>query len=57
MTYLEIQIGSHKAWTAQPSNWDELSWTLHNEEPFLNYNPLTTAPPDPNEELMKKFLL
>ena len=57
MTYLCIKVGSKKYWTAQPSNWEELSFTLHNEKPFLDYNPNTDAPPEPNADLMKKFLM
>ena len=40
MIYEEVKISpklSH--WTAQPSNWEELAFTLNNEPVFLSYNP------------------
>jgi len=54
MTYSLIRIGSKKMWMAQPSNWAELRYTLHEEpEGLLDYDPNNI---EPDYELLNMFL-
>lgn len=40
MQYDQIQISKESSvWTANPNNWEELAFTLNNEEQFLSYDP------------------
>jgi hypothetical protein len=54
MTYYALQIGSKTFWTAQPSNWEELTYTLNMETPFLDYDPNTIK--EASDELLNLFL-
>lgn len=40
-------------WTAQPTNWEELAYTLNNEDVFLSFNP--NDPPKVDQEILNMF--
>jgi len=53
MNYLELKIGKKIRWVANPCNWEELKYTLHNEYTvFMKYNPNKSSL---EEEVLKKF--
>lgn len=39
MVYDKLQIGDKCFWIANPSNWEELAFTITEEDLFLSYDP------------------
>ena len=54
LNYAKIKIGDTESFTAQPKTWAELSYTIHNETPFLKYNPNEMVVKNP--DLLNMFL-
>lgn len=53
MIYSKHKIGLNNFWLAQPTNWEELAFTLENESGFLDYDPNNIVP---DQELLNMFL-
>jgi hypothetical protein len=53
MIYTKLVLNNKEFFTANPSTPEELAFTLHEERPFLDYNPNVTSK---NDQLLKMFL-
>jgi|TARA_B110000285_G_C15047611_1_gene575198 hypothetical protein len=54
LNYEKLKLGDKEFFTARPETWAELSFTLLNEKPFLNYNPNIVEVKNP--DLLNMFL-
>jgi len=39
MNYVKFGTGDNTFYVADPKNWEELKYTLHNEDPIMDYDP------------------
>jgi hypothetical protein len=53
MKYLILKLNNKEYFTADPSTWEELAFTINEEEPFMSYNPNVNTKED---EILKMFL-
>lgn len=44
MKYRELEIGGELKYQADPMTWEELAYTISEEDPIMDFNP--TSPPD-----------
>jgi hypothetical protein len=44
MEYSKYNNGKQDFWIANPKNWEELSWSIHNEPSILYYDPNLKEP-------------